>query len=93
MIWGEPSRKFQWALDSALGSQTIAPRAYAEILDASYGALKAVNSANLVIGGDTFTTGHIGARQQQPRGPREDDQAVPVRVGDPHRAGRGVRLL
>jgi hypothetical protein len=63
MIWGEPSRSPNWALDSALGSQTIAPRAYAEILDASYGALKAVSSANLVIGGDTYTTGDVSTQQ------------------------------
>ena len=32
----------------------MAPHNYAQILDASYGALKSVSPANLVIGGNTF---------------------------------------
>ena len=35
------------------------PHRYARILDASYGALKRVSRKNLVIGGNTFTTGDI----------------------------------
>jgi hypothetical protein len=35
------------------------PIRYAEVLDAAYGALKAVNPGNLVIGGNTITKGQI----------------------------------
>ena len=38
-----------------------APHKYAAMLDATYGALKAVSRSNLVIGGGTFTTGDISA--------------------------------
>lgn len=69
MIWGEPSRKPNFApfYSAPLAATTlnkkqqIAPRNYARLLDASYGALKAVNRKNLVIGGDTYTTGDISA--------------------------------
>lgn len=57
MIWGEPSRRSGFRPmppDSPVG-----PRRYAEILDASYGALKRVSSHNLVIGGNTFTAGEV----------------------------------
>jgi hypothetical protein len=37
----------------------VAPHNYARILDAAYGTLKAVSSANVVIGGSTFTGGDI----------------------------------
>jgi hypothetical protein len=37
------------------------PRHYARILDAVYGALKAANPSNLVIGGNTFTGGQPGS--------------------------------
>jgi hypothetical protein len=70
MIWGEPTRKPNWATlvpasptASALTSaQAAAPRLYARMLDVSYGALKAVSPQNLVIGGNTFTTGDIPVR-------------------------------
>jgi hypothetical protein len=63
MIWGEPNRKpnfgplvpvtrFKGPLTPA---QQVAPRIYSQLLDAAYGALKAVSSANLVIGGNTYT--------------------------------------
>ena len=35
------------------------PHVYSRILDASYGALKRVDRRNLVIGGNTFTTGDV----------------------------------
>ena len=70
MIWGEPSRQPNWALDTPVSpdatltpEQAQAPQAYAQMLDASYGALKAVSSRNLVIGGDTYTTGDISTEQ------------------------------
>jgi hypothetical protein len=37
------------------------PERYAQLLDDAYGALKAVNRANLVIGGMTYSAGVIGA--------------------------------
>lgn len=57
-IWGEPVRKENFDA----GGETQAPRAYARILDAAYGALKAVDSRNLVIGGNTATIGDVSAR-------------------------------
>jgi hypothetical protein len=67
MIWGEPSRRpnFQPLTPEKAGStklnskQAAAPRYYARMLDASYGALKGVSSSNVVIGGNTFTSGDI----------------------------------
>ena len=66
MIWGEPSRRknFKPLETQRLGkpltrTQARAPRRYARLLDAAYGQLKAERSSNLVIGGNTFTTGHI----------------------------------
>ncbi|MGC1165451.1 MAG: hypothetical protein WA862_05020 [Solirubrobacterales bacterium] len=64
-IWGEPTRKANFMpLARARGLeltpyQSRGPQLYAEILDASYVALKAVNPANLVIGGNTFSGGDI----------------------------------
>ena len=57
MIWGEPNRddRFQpTAKDDPAG-----PRAYARLLDAAYGALKAQSPANKVIGGNTWTSGTV----------------------------------
>jgi hypothetical protein len=67
MIWGEPSRRpnFMPLTPEKHGStklntkQAAAPRYYARMLDASYGALKAVRRSNIVIGGNTFTSGDI----------------------------------
>lgn len=39
--------------------QARGPRLYARILDASYAALKRADRRNLVIGGNTFTTGDV----------------------------------
>ena len=69
MIWGEPTRvpNFEPLVaqsEKAHGrpltaSQKRAPHSYARLLDATYGALKAANAKNLVIGGNTYTTGDI----------------------------------
>jgi hypothetical protein len=67
MVWGEPSRQpnFMPLTPERKGSHTLtakqaaAPRYYARMLDASYGALKAVRRSNIVIGGNTFTSGDI----------------------------------
>jgi hypothetical protein len=57
MIWGEPNRVDRF-LPNAPGSP-LAPRRYASLLDAAYGALKAVSPDNVVIGGMTFTGGDV----------------------------------
>ena len=57
MIWGEPNRHDRFQpnkLNSALG-----PRAYARLLDAAYGALKSAGRQNIVIGGNTWTSGTV----------------------------------
>ena len=69
MVWGEPNRANNWLptyyesrsrLGSPLrGKQKTSPHLYARVLDAAYGALKRVRRSNLVIGGNTFTTGDI----------------------------------
>jgi hypothetical protein len=71
MIWGEPSRSPNFqpltpapaATTTLTKKQQVAPRNYARLLDASYGALKSVSRKNLVIGGSTYTTGDIDAWQ------------------------------
>ncbi len=69
MIWGEPDRltfqpivraKPYKRLDAA---QQAAPRRYARVLDAAYGALKAVSRENVVIGGSTYTYGYVSTQQ------------------------------
>jgi hypothetical protein len=67
MIWGEPSRQanFMPLTPEAPNSNTLtpeqagAPRYYARMLDAAYAALKRVRRSNIVIGGNTFTSGDI----------------------------------
>jgi len=67
MIWGEPSRRENFMpltpekprSRKLTAKQARAPRYYARMLDASYGALKKVRRSNLVIGGNTFTAGDI----------------------------------
>ena len=67
MIWGEPTRKanFRPLSPERYNGQPLnakqreAPRNYARILDAAYGALKQVSPRNRVIGGMSFTTGNI----------------------------------
>jgi hypothetical protein len=70
MIWGEPSRSHNFRpLTPArpyvplTGNQVIAPHLYSRLLDAAYGALKAVNRANLVIGGMTDAAASISTQQ------------------------------
>ena len=69
MVWAEPSRQANFMPLSPerrgrplTRRQARGPRLYARMLDAAYGALKAVSSRNLVIGGNTFTTGDISPR-------------------------------
>jgi hypothetical protein len=64
MIWGEPSRSINFEplypakpFAKLNAKQKIAPHLYARILDAAYGALKAVSRSNLVIGGMTPSGG------------------------------------
>ncbi len=70
MIWGEPTKAGNFEpelsavpdhpLDSA---EAVAPHLYAQILNDSYGTLKYVSRRNLVIGGNTFTTGQVDTEQ------------------------------
>ena len=57
MIWGEPNRhdRFQPNADGS----AVGPKAYARLLDAAYGALKAQSLQNKVIGGNTWTSGTV----------------------------------
>ncbi|CAA9491512.1 MAG: hypothetical protein AVDCRST_MAG85-1256 [uncultured Solirubrobacteraceae bacterium] len=65
MIWGEPSKESNFQpLQSdrkgpLRGSGARGPRLYAQLLDEAYGRLKALNRANLVIGGNTYTVGTV----------------------------------
>jgi hypothetical protein len=61
MIWGEPNRADRFLPNVA--NSPIGPRRYAPLLDAAYGALKAVSPDNIVIGGDTFTGGEVKPQQ------------------------------
>ena len=61
LIWGEPSRQANFKPlppDRARG-----PRVYSQLLDAAYGALKRVRRSNVVIGGNTFTSGDVRPRK------------------------------
>jgi hypothetical protein len=66
MVWGEPTRQPNFMpLDPEAPGQRLtqqekrAPRRYARMLDASYAALKGISRRNLVIGGNSYTTGDI----------------------------------
>ena len=75
MIWGEPNsrRAFGPVVDAPTtnstqlnAKQARAPRLYAQLVDAAYGALKDANSENLVIGGNTYlSSGHPVIRPLQ----------------------------
>jgi hypothetical protein len=60
-IWGEPSRQSNFKPMPRL--ESTGPRRYARILDAAYTSLKRQSSRNLVIGGNTFTTGEVSPQQ------------------------------
>jgi hypothetical protein len=66
LIWPEPTQKANFQpLISETRDRPLTkrmrrgPHRYARLLDASYGALKSVSPKNLVIGGNTFTTGDV----------------------------------
>jgi len=70
MIWGEPNRRPNFGpltpsrrtvKTKLTPRQAQAPRIYAQLLDAAYGALKSADPDNLVIGGNTFTSAGPGA--------------------------------
>ncbi len=57
MVWGEPNRADRFLPNKP--NSPVGARAYAKILDAAYGALKAVSRRNIVIGGMTWTGGTV----------------------------------
>jgi hypothetical protein len=65
MVWSEPTKADNFQPLSPdhgrplRGKALRGPRLYARMLDASYAALKRVSTANLVIGGNTFTVGTV----------------------------------
>jgi hypothetical protein len=61
MVWGEPSRQPNFM--PLPPQKPKGPRIYSRILDAAYGALKSVRRSNLVIGGNTFTSGDVRPRK------------------------------
>ena len=78
MIWGEPTRAGSFAPMPPHSPR--GPRAYARLLDRAYGALKAEDRRNVVIGGMTWTLGivdpsHFVRWMRLPNGrpPRLDD--------------------
>jgi hypothetical protein len=63
MIWDEPNREAVFRPNRP--GTSIGPRAYATLLDASYGALKRASARNIVIGGMTYTGGGGGEVKPQ----------------------------
>jgi hypothetical protein len=57
MIWGEPARAENFRPMHA--GSPAGPRLYARILDAAYGALKAAQPSNVVVGGMTLNGGTV----------------------------------
>jgi hypothetical protein len=55
MVWGEVTRPGNF--NPMPANSPVGPQRYAVLLDDAYGALKAVNPANMVIGGMTYTVG------------------------------------
>jgi hypothetical protein len=69
MVWGEPMRRenFRPMHHERRGhkltrKQRKGPQRYAQLLNAAYGAVKSVNKRDKVVGGNTFTTGDISAK-------------------------------
>ncbi len=56
MIWGEPNGP---NFNPMPPNSPVGPRRYALLLDAAYGALKAVSKSNIVIGGMTWSAGPV----------------------------------
>ena len=76
MVWGEPSRQHNF-MPLPVPDGRPGPRIYSRILDAAYGALKRVRRSNLVIGGNTFTSGRRPAPQvHQVDAPAEREAAA-----------------
>ncbi len=89
MIWGEPNRVDRFLPNEA--NSPVGARAYAKILDAAYGALKAVSRRNIVIGGMTWTGGDVrpapfmryrGSPTAGPRGSTGSANPFPIRFSD-----------
>ncbi len=66
MIWSEPSRRANFMpMARVVGKrqltrrETVGPRTYARVLDASYRAVKSVNRNDFVIGGNTIPGGNV----------------------------------
>jgi hypothetical protein len=57
MIWGEVTRPGNF--NPMPAGSPVGPERYALLLDAAYGALKSVSTANMVIGGMTYTVGTL----------------------------------
>jgi hypothetical protein len=57
MIWGEPTTAGNF--NPMPANSPVGPRRYALLLEAAYGALKAVSRSNVVIGGMTWTAGLV----------------------------------
>ena len=71
MVWGEPNQTANFEPETRAPpsartltrAQAQAPHRYAQLLQASYTALKGVSRRNLIIGGNTYTAGDISTRQ------------------------------
>jgi hypothetical protein len=63
MVWGEPNRVAVFRPHRK--GTSVRPRAYAKLLDASYGPLKKTSARSIVIGGMTYTGG--GGGETNPR--------------------------
>jgi hypothetical protein len=61
LVWGEPNAQRNFM--PLPYQRPTGPRLYSRILDAGYGALKRVRRRNLVIGGNTFTSGDVRPRK------------------------------